>query len=432
MKRKFYQKLISWKQNNINMPLMVIGARQIGKTYIIEKFAKENFDNFIYINLEYEEEIRKKFEETIKPNEILKYIELIFDQSIDIDNTLIFFDEIQVSERAITSLKYFNEAKENYKIICAGSLLGVKLNRFNSSFPVGKIRIETMYPMDFEEFLLACNKDLLVEEIKNCFNNKKETQKEIHQKALNLYREFLCIGGMPAAVKNYIYNNFDVMKFDRSIHENIIAMYLADMRKYTYTSSETLKIQNIYEAMPLQLGKENKKFKYSIVDKNATKRNFETPLDWLISSNMLIKCKCVKKIETPLRAYVDNENFKMYLSDVGILNTLAKQSFRDIILDNNFMFKGAITENYVATNFVNKNYDLLFWKSNNQAEVDFILQTDYGIVPVEVKSSNNTVSKSLNEYIKKYSPKISIRISAKNFGYKNNIFNVPLYAAHLI
>ena len=432
MKRKFTNKLKYWKEHNIKMPLMVIGARQIGKTYIIDEFCRENFREYIYINLEKEEKIQSIFENTLDPEEIIKYIEINYSKNIDIENTIIFFDEIQVSERAITSLKYFCESERPYKIVCAGSLLGVKLNRFKSSFPVGKVIIENMYPLDFEEFLLAKGREKLIEEIKNCFNKKVKILDSIHEIAINEYKEYLCIGGMPKAVLNYLENDCKVVSFDRSIHENIINAYIADMRKYVYTAEESIKIQNIYETMPIQLGKDNRKFKYSVMEKGATRKNYELPLDWLVASNMLIKCTKVNFIQVPLKAYQDIESFKMYISDVGLLNYLAKVKFSDIILESEFMFKGAITENYVAQALISKKYDLYYWRSKSEAEVDFVLDKEDGIIPIEVKASTTTKSKSLNEYIQKFNPNYAIRVSAKNFGFYNNIFSVPLYAVFLI
>lgn len=407
---------------------MVVGARQTGKTYIIDKFCKEYFKSYIYINLELDDGLQKVFNNTLNPEEVIKYIEVTKECSIDADNTAIFIDEVQVSERAITSLKYFCEAERNYKIITAGSLLGVKLNRFKSSFPVGKVKFEYLYPMNFEEFILAKGKKKLLEEIKKSLKDINSLPEAIHDLAMNEYREYLCIGGMPKAVLNYIDNGCDINKFDGSIHQDIISAYLADMRRYTYTAAETIKIQQVYEAMPQQLGRDNRKFKYNIMDKKATRKEFELPLDWLTSGNLLLKCSLVNKIQVPLRAFIQADYFKMYLSDVGLLNSLANIKYSDILYNSEFMFKGAITENYVACMLAQNKYDLLYWKSKSDAEIDFLITTDRGIIPIEVKSAENTKSKSLNEYIKKFQPEFAIRVSGKNFGKFNNIINIPLYA----
>ena len=431
MYRKFENVLNNWKFDNPFTPMMVVGARQTGKTYIINEFCKENFSNYLYINLEKEEDISSIFEVTINPEDIIKHIEIKKEISIDVDNTVIFFDEIQVSERAITSLKYFCEGNK-YHVICAGSLLGVKLRRFKSSFPVGKVLIKYLYPLDFEEFLIACNKNKLLDEIKNCFTSFKPMLESHHKDAIEMYRYYLCIGGMPQAVNDFINKDLKLMSFDREIHGNIVTAYIADMRKYVTSSEECIKIQSIYESMPKQLGDDNRKFKYSTVIKNGNKRQFELPLDWLVSSHMLLQCKKIKLPEIPLSVYEDNDNFKMYLSDVGLLNYIANVNFSDIFLDSTFLFKGAITENYVANSLNVNGYCLYYWRSKYEAEVDFILQNESGIIPVEVKVSINTKSKSLNEYINKFNPKYSIRLSLKNFGFENNIYSIPLYAVFLI
>ncbi len=432
MERKFLNVLLKWKQNNINIPLMVVGARQIGKTYIIDEFCKTYFEDYIYINLEKNENIKSIFESTINPEEIIPQIELILNKHIFPDKTIIFFDEIQVSEKAITSLKYFCESKENYHIICAGSLLGVKINRFNSSFPVGKVIIEYMYPMDFEEFLWAINRKNLADKINECFYNECVMPEAIHETLINLWRIYLCIGGMPQIVQEYLRVNEDLLGMNESLSSTIITAYLSDMSKYTLYKSETVKISTIYEKMPMQLAKENRKFNYKIIGEHACKRDFETALNWLLSSNLLYKCSLVTTPQIPLKVYANDDNFKVYLSDVGLLKTLCEIKNNEIILNKNFIFKGAITENFVAQTFRTNGISLYYWKSQSIAEVDFLVNTSDGIIPIEVKSSDNTTSKSLNSYIKKYAPKYAIRLSTKNFGFQNGIKSVPLYATHCI
>ena len=367
--------------------------------------------------------------EKINFEDKVRKIELELNRRIT-ENTIIFFDEIQLSEEAISSLKSFCESSFPYKIICAGSLLGVKINRFNSSFPVGKVRVEYMYPMDFEEFLLALNKEMWIEEIKMCFNQMKPIS--IHDKLLELYRIYLCIGGMPASINNYIKENEDIFLYDKKIIQDIVMSYKSDMNKYVNTSNETLKIEKIYDKIPSILSKENKKFQYSDIEKKATRRDYESALNWLISSNMVYECNLVSKIEPPLKAYLLEDYFKLYISDVGILISILEINFSDILLNNNFMFKGAITENYIAQVFRTNNIKLYYWKSGNKAEIDFLLYNDDGIIPVEVKSSDNAKAKSLRVYMEKYKPKYAIKISSNNFGFENNIKSIPLYAAFLI
>lgn len=430
MKRKLYNNLLYWKQNKIKTPYMLIGARQTGKTYLLTEFCKNEFENFVYLNLDNMEEIKNIFEETIIPDNIIKNIEAVLGIDINIDNTIIFIDEIQVSERAISSLKYFCESEKVYKIVVAGSLLGVKVNRFKSSFPVGKVWIDYLYPMDFEEFLIAIGECKLLELIKECYNNMNPMLEATHNKALSLYNEYLCIGGMPAAILNYIEHDKNILKFEDNILNMIITSYLADMAKYT-ENIEALRNNKIYNSMPAQLGKENKKFKYSLVEKSARSREYDSSMEWLLSSNMLLKCQSITTPKSPLKAYIEN-NFKIYLSDIGLLRVLSKISINEIFTNKNMLYKGVFIENYVAENLYSKYRDLYYWVLGNEYEVDFLININGDIIPIEVKASDNTTSKSLNFYLKRFKPKYAIRLSTKNFGEINNIKSIPLYASFLI
>lgn len=432
MKRKIYQELVNWKNTNIQKPLMVIGARQIGKTYIIKEFCQNEFPNYIYINLFEQKEIIEIFKENINTDEKFNRMCIYLDKDIDLDNTIIFFDEIQESEELISSLKYFNESDKPFKIICAGSLLGVKLKRMHSSFPVGKVKMLNMYPMDFEEFLIALNSNGLVNEIKKCYQKNIPIDNVLHEKALNLYRLYLCIGGMPEAINNLIVNDKNILKFDTTIIEDIYTSYLNDMNKYVTNKFEASKIEGLYKSIPSQLSNTSNKFQYGKISTNARKRNYEIALSWLLSSTMVLKCPILKKPEIPPLGFIDDDHFKLYLSDIGILTNMLKIKYNDIILDKLLQYKGIITENYVATQLVANNISLMYWESNNQAEIDFILYNDDGIIPIEVKANDNITSKSLNIYMKRFKPKYAIRISTKNFGFKNNIKSIPLYAIFLI
>ncbi len=304
MERKIYQELLEWKNTNTEKPLMVIGARQIGKTYIIKEFCEREFKSNIYINLLEHVEIIKIFKEEINTAEKFNKMKIYLDIDIDIENTIIFFDEIQESEELISSLKYFNESKEPFKIICAGSLLGVKLKRMHTSFPVGKVKMINMYPMDFEEFLIANGNQGLIEEIKKCYKSNTAMISVLHEKALNLYRLYLCVGGMPEAINNLLENNKDILKFDKSIIEDIITSYLSDMNKYVENKFEANKIEEIYKSIPAQLGNKSNKFQYGRISANARKRDYETALNWLLSSTMIHKCTILNKVEIPpLRIY---------------------------------------------------------------------------------------------------------------------------------
>lgn len=432
MKRKIYKDLLNWKENSIDIPLMIIGARQIGKTYIIQEFCKNEFENYIYINLMDNPQIVDLFEQTIPTEEKFTKMQWILNKNIDLEKTIIFFDEIQLSEKLISNLKYFCESDKPFKIICAGSLLGVKINRFHSSFPVGKVKMESMYPMDFEEFLMATSSQGLIDEIYKCYNEVTPMTNALHEKLLNLYRLYLCVGGMPQSVQNIVDVNQNIFDFDKTIVKNIIESYLNDMNQYIFNNTEKSRIEAIYKSIPSQLGNVSNKFQYSKINSNARSRDYETALQWLISSTMIYKCNLLKTIQIPPKAYADEEYFKLYISDVGLLTSLLEIQYNDILLDNKFLYKGNIAENYVAEQLVRNGVSLYYWKSNSDAEIDFILYNEDGLIPIEVKASDNITSKSLNSYIKKYNPKYSIRISSKNFGFENNIKSIPLYAAFLI
>ena len=429
MYRKIENDLLEWKKD-FKMPLMLIGARQTGKTYILEEFCKTNFENYIYINLEKEEDIREIFDATLDPEKIIEKIQILRKVNFNPDSTIIFLDEIQTSERAITSLKYFCESDKPYKIVTAGSLLGVKINRFKSSFPVGKVVIKYLFPMDFEEYLMALGEDKLIEEIRKHYNSNEKVLDSIHEKALDLYKKYLILGGMPKVIENFIENDLNISNVDFELQDYIITNYLADMNKYT-DNTESIKNSKIYNAIPKELARENNNFKYSIVDKDARKIRYESSLDWLLASNMILKCDLTEKNESPLKAFVNNDKFKIYLSDTGLLRSLSNIDYTEILLDKNEMYKGVLTENYVACELYTK-FRELYYYTFSKYEIDFLIKIDGDIIPIEVKSGRRTNSKSLNEYIKKYNPKYSIRISTKNFGFENNIKSIPLYAVFCI
>lgn len=432
MKRLFEDTLMKWKNNGMKKPLMVIGARQTGKTYTIEKFISENFEEHLSFNIEKEERIRDIFEKSIDAEVIIKELELYIGKNIDLDKTVIFFDEIQESERLITSLKYFCESKLPFKIICAGSLLGVKLKRLKSSFPVGKVTIEYMYPLNFEEFLLATDKEMLRDKIKECYKTMTPLPDFAHEDALKLYRLYLCVGGMPEAVDNFVNNGLDIFKFDFKILSNIRESYVADMKKYVDNKSESVKIEKVYYSIPEQLAKENKNFQYSILEKNARGRKYRNPIEWLMASKLVLIANNVKRVEIPLKVFADENTFKLYLSDVGLLLNLSEIKYNEVLMDEDFIFKGVITENYVAQELIRQFPSLYYWTSDRDAEVDFLIHTNDGTIPIEVKSGINNKSKSLNVYIEYNKPKYAIRLSTRNFGFENNIKSIPLYATFCI
>jgi len=431
MKRKIMEDLKKWKEEQSKMPYMLVGARQVGKTYILDNFCKDNYKKYVYINLEKEDNIREIFENSLDPERIISSIAIIKGKRIVPEETIVFLDEIQISERAITALKYFNESEVRYHIACAGSLLGVALNRFKSSFPVGKVHRKYLYSMDFEEFLWALGEEMLTEEIREGFKKDRALMEPIHEKAMNIYRDYLFVGGMPASVLEYIKNKKDLSRYDRIIKKNIIGDYIADMTKYT-TNAENIRINEVYKSIPKQLGRDNNKFSYTLVDEKGNKRMYETSIEWLINSNLVNKCVLVKTPQIPLTAYEEDNYFKIYLNDVGLLTELSNMTPYDIVSESSNLYRGMLTENYVAQTLASGELGLNYWRSSNVAEIDFVLSIQGTVIPIEVKSATNTKSKSLNVYKDKYKPKYAIKISGKNFGFVNGIKSVPLYAAYMI
>ena len=429
MKRKAMDKLIAWKNNQNRKPLLLYGARQVGKTYLVKEFGKL-FDDMIYVNFETNEIINNIINENIEPNNIIKQLEVFFNKKIT-ENTLIFFDEIQQNPRALTSLKYFYEDAPNYYVIGAGSLLGVHIKRENYSFPVGKVDILNIYPLDFEEFLMATNNDLLIDEIKKSYSNNTKISKLLHEKALDLYSDYLAIGGMPEVVFEYTKSNSLITAID--IQTKILESYKNDITKYT-SYQEANKILAAFESIPAQLAKDNKKFQYKLIQKGGTSTIFGYAIDWLVNSGVTNKCYKTN-IGVPLKMYEQLDSFKLYMNDVGLLTNLSK--FPLYLIKNqeigNELMIGMLTENYVASCFKFNDLNLNYWQNDYQSEIDFVLQTEKGnIIPVEVKTSDHVKSRSLTNYINEYNPKYAIRISSKNFGFKNNIKSVPLYAVFCI
>lgn len=305
---------------------------------------------------------------------------------------------------------------------------GVSINRNKYSFPVGKVIMKTVYPLDFEEFLWAHNKELLISEIKKCFDADTPINDILHNEAMELYKDFLIVGGMPMAVKSYLNNDKSLLYTD--IQSLILSAYTADMAKYT-DNNQSVKTIAAYESIPSQLGKDNKKFQYSVIQKGGRASMFGESIDWLITAGLVLKCDKTIRGDVPPNMYIDNTSFKIYMSDVGLLSNKAKVT-RNNLDKYNQIYKGAITENYVANQLVQNGYELFYWETSNSSEVDFIIIKDEKIIPIEVKSAENTKSKSLSIYITKYNPKYSIRISSKNFGFNNNIKSIPLYATFCI
>lgn len=430
MKRKIMNKLLGWKEKQNRKPLILNGARQVGKTYILREFGRLNYKNTVYINLESNGAVASYFDDNISPHKLIKYIEAEVGERILPNETLIIFDEIQSCERAVTSLKYFYEEAPEYHIVAAGSLLGVAINRGKTSFPVGKVSVEELYPLDFEEFLWATENDFLCNEVTECYNNLSPMNDGLHKKALELYRDYLIVGGMPEAVKTFIETNSYI---DASlVQRDIIDNYVADMAKYA-SNTEAVKIRACYNSIPSQLAKDNKKFQYKVVQKGGSATIFGASLDWLKQAGVILECQRVDQGIEPLQAYVDQTAFKVYMSDVGLLVNKSKMSIQTILTGDSNVFMGAVTENYVAQQLVAKGYPLNYWTvANSQAELDFVLQIENTIYAVEVKKGEHVRSRSLSVFTQKFSPYKAIRLSSKNFGKTNDVVAIPLYGTFLL
>ncbi len=430
MERKIENKILKWKNSSKRMPLIIKGARQIGKTYTALMIGKKYYKNTVYFNMEDSQELVSIFEKDFDIERIITELSIRSGESIFKNETLIIFDEIQACERALLSLKYFCEKAPEYHIIAAGSLLGVALNREKYSFPVGKVDMITMYPMDFEEFLWALNQHDLADAIREHYQSNEMFS--LHDTAMMYYKTYLLVGGMPRAVLDYIETkdyNF-VTASQKSLNDS----YIADMAKYA-TPNETTRIMNAYNSIPAQLSKENKKFQYKVIKSGARAYEYETPIEWLNASGVINKCVKVREGKMPLSVFVENESFKIYMADTGILCSKFSIPAKMILTETNAFdgFKGALTENYVAAALKTNGYDLYYWEANGKAELDFVIQSTEGdIIPVEVKAADNVRAKSLGVFMKKYDIQKAIRISSKNFGFENNIKSVPLYAVFAI
>ncbi|KNZ42062.1 ATP-binding protein [Acetobacterium bakii] len=425
MERKIEKYLIKWKNSSRRMPLLINGARQVGKTYSALNFGKTFYRNTAYFNMENSTEITAIFERDLNPERIVRELSAKIGQSIFKSETLIIFDEIQSCERALTALKYFYEEAPEYHIIAVGSLLGIASNREKYSFPVGKVAMITLYPLDFEEFLWATANTEICNLIREAFETCAPMA--LHETAMDLYKTYLVVGGMPWSVSEYIVTkDFDfVMVAQKTLNDS----YIAEMAKYA-TPHETTKIMAAWSSVPGQLAKENHKFQYKIIKSGARAYDYEIPLDWLKAAGIINKCCHVHEGKMPLAAYADNSSFKLYMADTGLL--CSKFDIRaNIILDNPLSFygvRGALTENYVMQALVTNGIDPYYWSSPGKAEVDFVFQDRKGsIIPLEVKSAENVKAKSLKLFMSLYQPPYGIRVSAKNFGYENNIKRIPFY-----
>ena len=431
MYRKIMKFLENWKESEHRKPLILQGARQVGKTYSILEFGRNHYDNVAYFNFETNPKLNETFDENISPDYLIPILSHIAGQTIVREKTLIVFDEVQLCERALTSLKYFCEEAPDYHIIVAGSLLGVAVNRAKFSFPVGKVDLKTLYPMDMEEFMLAMGEGALVEQIKKCFDDNTPLPSALHDSAMTLYRQYLVVGGMPECVMQFSETKDYILV--RHTQDTILASYLNDMSKYN-NLNEIKKTRLTYDNITVQLSKKNTRFQYKLIKKGGRASEFENAIEWLCLSGIVSQVYKVEQIKKPLENYRDIDSFKIYVSDMGLLCAKKDLAANDILymVEEINEFKGGMTENYVNIQFAINGYKTYYWESERGAEIDFIIQRDGQLIPIEVKSADNTRAKSLKIYMETYKPAYAIKLSAKNFGFEDGKKTVPLYAAFCI
>jgi len=430
MKRSAYNQLLAWKNNKFRKPLVVHGARQVGKTYLIREFGRNEYNDIIILNFEKDKNLESIFNHSLNPFQIIENISLVTGKKVFEKDTLLFFDEIQEVPKALTSLKYFCEEAPEFHIVAAGSLLGVSVGRQNS-FPVGKVNFLNIYPMSFNEYLEASGEEILSKKILELTENESLPE-IIHLKLLRYLKLYLITGGMPEVVQSYI-DRKDIAEV-RNIQKEILNAYQRDFSKYA-DSSQAIKISEFWNSIPGQLARENKKFKYNEIRKNARSSMYEQTMEWLKKAGLLLIAYNLVSPKMPLTAYSDLSKFKIYFHDVGLLSAMLKVS-PDLILSDDAIFsefKGALAENYVAQelNYMGTN-PLFYWTSNSDAEVDFIVSSTDKIFPVEVKSGLNRNIKSLRSYEMKYSPELIFRLSPRNIYRSETFINLPLYACSVL
>ena len=422
MERRLMSQLLEWKENKSRKPLILEGARQVGKTWLLKEFGKCYFTKVAYVNFQNpSREITELFDGTIEPQRIIGMLELYLDMKISASDTLLFFDEIQEVPRALTSLKYFCEDAPEYYVVSAGSLLGIFLHK-GTSFPVGKVDSLRLEPLDFEEFLWVNGRKKMLDYIKeNPFDNQF---KEIFY---DLFKYYLFIGGMPAVVADWIETrDYDNVKINQ---EKILNNYRNDFSKHADHTS-AIRIRQVFESLPEQFAKKNDKFLYGTIRTGARAREYELAIEWLLDAGIVRRVKNVKVGDKiPLKAYADSSTFKLYFVDIGLFRLLADIPIevvqnKDAIFDE---FNGFLSEQFVLQQLAK--YNLFYWTSEKTSEVDFVMQFGVDILPIEVKSGTNVKAKSLKQFREKYSPKISVRFSLKDTYLNDDLLNISLYYA---
>ena len=423
MQRFIMNNLIKWKNSKDRKPLILKGARQVGKTYILKEFGRMYYDNVAYFNFDHDDGLDGLFTSTKDPKRILEQLSLVNGKKINPHTTLIIFDEVQECPNALNSLKYFCEEASEYHVACAGSLLGIRLSK--TSFPVGKVDFLNLYPMTFSEFLIADNSENLVEVMRQT-KEIRAIPKIFEDQLIEKLKTYYIIGGMPEAVYSWV-NDKDIENVNK-IQKNILNSYENYFSKHT-DAREANKISLIWNGIPSQLAKENKKFIYQAVKEGARAREYEGTLNWLNDANLISKCYLVKKCAFPLKAYYDLSAYKIYMNDVGLLRRMSNLDSRIILEGNKLLeeFKGAFTENYVANVLSYLTEEPLNYYTFDRNEIDFVIERNNKIIPIEVKSDKSTNHHSLTKYNSKNENEISFRFSLNNLSKDGKIVNIPLY-----
>lgn len=425
MKRDIFQRLKEWKQSTRRKPLILNGARQVGKTYALKYFGKTSYKNTAYLNFEKDEKLTQYFEDTLNPVRLIKILSIHTEVDIQPHHTLLIFDEIQNSPKALNSLKYFCEEANEYHIAAAGSLLGVK-TAGGKGFPVGKVNFLHLYPLTFFEFLSAMDQEktrLFLEE----YPTYNPIPNPMHEKLMQFLKLYFFIGGMPEAIAEYVKN--EKLPVIREIQLEILNAYERDFAKHA-PPHEIMKITTLWKQVHRQLAKENKKFIFAAIRKSARGRDYEEAVQWLSDAGLIHKSYRVESPKFPLSAYADSNIFKIFLLDIGLLGAQSHLSPQTII-DGDLLFtefKGALTENYIAQELIaTKHKELYYWTSEGTAEVDFLLEEGHEIYPLEVKAGASQKKKSLLVYNQKYAPSQLIRSTTMNLKHDGNVYNYPLY-----
>lgn len=432
MKRDLLEKLIEWKESARRKPLVLEGARQTGKTYLLKEiFGQSYYENVVYLNLQNSlPEVAEAFQETLDPKRLLAKLELLLGIDIKPGKTLVFFDEVQEAPRVLESLKYFYEEAPEYHVVAAGSLLGVFLHQ-ETSFPVGKVDMLRLEPMSFREFVEAKGEGRIVDYL------SEKPEDEIFKTVLvDLFREYLFVGGMPEVVKSWVEEQ-DVARVDE-IQERILLSYQSDLSKHPNDDTLAVRIRQVFDSLPSQFAKSNDKFVYGVVKEGARAREYEMAIEWLVNAGLARRVFKVKRgDELPLKAYVDRNAFKLYFLDMGLFRKLADVPSsvvlqKDAIFDQ---FNGLMAEQFVLQELraggLGGRQEMFYWANEATAEVDFVTQVGKKIVPIEVKSGENVKAKSLQVYRENYKPELAVRFSMKGLKMDNGLLNIPLYESFL-